>query len=114
MHNNTHFGTCLYSISTQHGSLLKSLVIMTMSRVAYFSLWAHLRNCISQKQGEDMEEHETPGSGLSMQSYVQTFSKLGRTFLSSVFSTVGSELLHTVPHCEFFQLGRFTVWLEVM
>ena len=52
-----------------------------------------------------MEEHETPGSGLSMQGYVQTFSKLGRTFLSSVFSTVGSELLHTVPHCEFLGWG---------
>jgi len=33
MHNNTCFGTYLYSVATHHGNLLKSLA--TMSRMTY-------------------------------------------------------------------------------
>ena len=42
MHNNTYFSTLgifLYSVSTHHGHLLKSLV--TMSKVTYFVPRAH-------------------------------------------------------------------------
>ena len=57
----TYFGIYLYSVDTHHGNLLKSFA--TMSRVTFFILHGHMRNCVAQtntvkKQGEHMGENE--------------------------------------------------------
>ena len=47
-------GTCFYSVDTHNRNRLKSLV--TMSRVTYFILWAHMGKCISHNTVEKQEE----------------------------------------------------------
>ena len=46
--------TCLHSVDTHNRNRFKSLE--TMSRVAYFILWAHMGKCISHNTVEKQEE----------------------------------------------------------
>jgi len=59
IHRGTCFGTCLYSVGTHHGNLLKSLV--TMSRVTYFILWAHT-NAVNKERKKEEEKKEAEDS----------------------------------------------------
>ena len=47
MHNNTRFCAYLFSVGTQHGNLLKSLVTTEQGDLFYSE--AHTGNCVSQK-----------------------------------------------------------------